>query len=233
MKFPSPLVRGRLVERYKRFFADVELDGGGLVTAHVANPGAMLGLKAAGMPVWLSKSDDPKRKLAYRWEMAEHGEGLVGVNTLHPNTLAAEAILSGAIPALGGYASLRREVRYDSDSRIDILLESPDRPPAWVEVKNCHFLRTAGLAEFPDCVAARSAKHMGALARRVEAGERAAVLFVIQRTDAEAFATAADLDPAFDKALRAAADAGVEVLAYACEMTTEGVEVARRVEWRR
>ena len=218
MRFPSPLVRGRLVERYKRFFADVELDDGGLVTAHVANPGAMLGLKAPGTAVWLSKSDDPKRKLAHRWEMAEHGDGLVGVNTLHPNTLAAEAILSGAIPELQGYDSLRREVRYDTDSRIDILLEHPDRPRAWVEVKNCHFLREPGLAEFPDCVAARSAKHMSALARRVQAGERAVVLWIIQRTDCDAFAVAKDIDPAFDSALNAAADAGVEVLAYACEI---------------
>jgi len=248
MDFPSPLQRGTLVQRYKRFFADVRLDDGTRVTAHCPNPGAMLGLKAPGMPVWLSRSADPKRKLPHTLELVDNGLGLVGVNTMNPNRLAAEAIAAGAIPELADYASLRREVGYDGDSRIDILLESPNRPrcwvevknrqanntPAervWVEVKNCHFVRTPGLAEFPDCVAARSAKHMGALARRVEAGDRAVVLWIIQMHGIERFTVARDIDPTFAAALDDAVDRGVEVLSYTREMSTSGINVARSVPW--
>jgi sugar fermentation stimulation protein A len=233
MLFPRPLVRGRLVQRYKRFFADVELDGGGPVTAHVANPGAMLGVKSPGQPVWLAPVDDPKRSLKYTLELVEQDGALVGVNTHHPNRLAAEAIAGGVIPELAGYAVLRREVRYDGDRRVDFLLEDPARPPCWVEVKNVHFARAPGLAEFPDCVAARSTKHLKALGRRVEAGERAVALFVVQRMDCEAFSACADLDPAFAAGLDAAAAEGVEVLVYACRMGLDGIAIERPIAWRR
>jgi sugar fermentation stimulation protein A len=231
MEFSSPLVRGRLLQRYKRFFVDVALDDGTFVTAHVPNPGAMLGLKDPGSAVWLSRSDDPKRKLAYTLEMVEAPDGLVGVNTMHPNHLATEAITAGAIPELAGYASLRREVAYDSDSRIDILLQDEDRAPCWVEVKNCHFLRRPGLAEFPDCVTTRATKHLGALGRRVAQRERAVVLFVVQREDCDAFAACHDLDPTFAKGLEDAADLGVEVLAYACAMGSTSIHIARPIPW--
>jgi sugar fermentation stimulation protein A len=229
MLFARPLVRGRLVQRYKRFFADVELDAGGLVTAHVANPGAMLGLKSPGQPCWLQPSDDPKRSLKYTLEMVEQDGALVGVNTHHPNRLAAEAIAGGVIPELAGYASIRREVRYDGDSRVDFLLEDPARPPCWLEIKNCHLRREPGLAEFPDCVAARSAKHMDALARQVANGDRAVVLWVIQMTGIERFALARDIDPAFAAAVERARAGGVETLAYVCDMAEDGIAIRRRV----
>jgi sugar fermentation stimulation protein A len=229
MLFPRPLVRGRLVQRYKRFFADVELEAGGLVTAHVANPGAMLGLKSPGQPAWLQPTDDPKRSLKYTLEMVEQDGALVGVNTHHPNRLAAEAIVSGAIPELAGYAGLRREVRYDGDSRVDFLLEDPARPACWLEIKNCHLRREPGLAEFPDCVAARSAKHMDALARQVVQGHRAVVLWVIQMTGIDRFTLARDIDPAFAAAVARARAAGVEVLAYVCDMSPQAISIRRRV----
>jgi sugar fermentation stimulation protein A len=233
MEFSAPLLRGRLIQRYKRFLADVDLDEGGIVTVHVPNPGAMLGLKEPGSTVWLSRSADPKRKLPHTLELVETKIGLVGINTMHPNRLAEEAIRASAIPELSGYATLRREVKYDADSRIDILLQDEARPAAWVEVKNCHMTRTPGLAEFPDCVAARSAKHMRALARRVEAGDRAVVLWVIQMPAMDRISVAADIDPKFNIALNEAADAGVEVLAYGCEMDTTGIRLTRRVPWER
>lgn len=229
MLFPRPLVRGRLVQRYKRFFADVELDDGGLVTAHVANPGAMLGLKSPGQPAWLQPVDDPKRSLKYTLEMVEQDGALVGVNTHHPNRLAAEAIAAGIIPELSGYASIRREVRYDNDSRVDFLLEDPARPPCWLEVKNCHLRREPGLAEFPDCVAARSAKHMDALARQVAKGDRAVVLWVIQMTGVERFSPARDIDPAFAASVDRARATGVDVLAYVCDMRVDGIAISHRV----
>ena len=237
MDFPTPLVRGQLVQRYKRFLADIVLDDGTEITAHCPNPGAMIGLNMPGLPVWLSKSPDPKRKLPYTWELVEvpgqnPGEFVMcGLNTMHPNRLVAEALAADAIPELAGYASHRREVKYGTNSRVDFLLEHQDRPPCWLEVKNCHLRREGTLAEFPDCVAARSLKHLKELEAEVARGARAVMLFVIQRIDCDAFEACHDLDPAYAKGLTAAARAGVEVMAYACEISAEAVRVDRRVPW--
>lgn len=225
MDFPAPLLRGTLVSRYKRFFADVVLEDGTPVTAHCPNPGAMLGLNTPGLPCFLSTSDDPKRKLRHTLELVEADGGLVGINTLHPNRLVAEALAADAIPELTGYATHRREVRYGTNSRVDFLLEHPERPRAWLEVKNVHLRREPGLAEFPDCVAARSTKHLRELAHVVSAGDRAVVLFVVQRTDCDRFAPAADCDPKFAAALSEVRDAGVEVLVYSCEITPDRVAI--------
>lgn len=233
MDFPQPLVRGRLTQRYKRFFADVTLDDGTPVTAHCPNPGAMLGLNTPGLTCWLSKSDDPKRKLAHTLELVEADGGLVGINTLHPNRLVAEALAAEAIPELAGYASHRREVRYGERSRVDFLLQGESRPACWLEVKNVHLMRTAGLAEFPDCVAARSAKHLRELAAMVAQGDRAVLLFVVQRMDCAAFTACRELDPTFAAALDAAAEAGVEVMVYGCEVATHGVRLGAPMPWRR
>lgn len=230
MQFPQPLTRGVLVRRYKRFFADVVLDDGREVTAHIANPGAMLGLNLPGTPVWLSPSASETRKLAWTWEMAEENGGLVGVNTHHPNRLVAEALAKGMIPEFAGYDTVRREVRYGEASRIDFLLEGASGR-LWLEVKNCHFSRAPGLAEFPDCVAARSAKHLRELELMVEAGDRAAVLFAVQREDCQTFSACHDIDPVFAEALQRAAAAGVTVLVYQCRMTTAAITLARPMTW--
>lgn len=225
MDFPAPLLRGTLVSRYKRFFADVVLEDGTPVTAHCPNPGAMLGLNTPGLPCFLSTSDDPKRKLRHTLELVEADGGLVGINTLHPNRLVAEALAADAIPELAGYATHRREVRYGTNSRVDFLLEHPERPRAWLEVKNVHLRREPGLAEFPDCVAARSTKHLRELAHVVTEGDRAIVLFVVQRTDCDRFAAAADCDPKFAAALDEVRAAGVEVLVYGCDITPNRVRI--------
>ena len=237
MEFRAPLIRGRLIQRYKRFLADMVLDDGAEVTAHCPNPGAMIGLNAPGLTCWLSYDPSPKRKLPYTWELVE-AEGpepgsmaLTGLNTMHPNRLVAEALAADAIPELAGYAIHRREVKYGTNSRVDFLLEAPGRARCWLEVKNCHLRRTGTLAEFPDCVAARSLKHLRELTARVEAGERAVMLFVIQRTDCDAFEACHDLDPAYAKGLTEAAARGVEVLAYACEITPQAVRIAGKIPW--
>jgi sugar fermentation stimulation protein A len=231
MRLPQPMVRGTLVSRYKRFFADVRLDDGREVTAHCPNPGAMLGLNTPGLGAWLSGDDNPRRKLAWTLELLEADGGLVGVNTLNPNRLVAEALAEGAIPELAGYALVRREVRMGEASRVDFVLDDPDRPRCWLEVKNCHLRRSGSLAEFPDCVAARSARHLRELSARVAEGDRAVQLFVIQRTDCESFAACADLDPAYAAGLSAAAAAGVEVLCYGCDITQDTVRIMRRLPW--
>jgi sugar fermentation stimulation protein A len=233
MLFPSPLERGTLVARYKRFFADVALDDGREITAHCPNPGAMLGLNTPGLRAWVSRSEDPKRKLAHTLELVEADGSLVGVNTMHPNRLVAEALAADHFPELTGYATHRREVRYGENSRVDFLLEAPGRPPCWLEVKNCHLRRAGALAEFPDCVAARSLKHLRELEAMVAAGQRAVVLFVVQRTDCDAFSACAELDPLFARGLDQAADAGVEVLVYACDVIVDGVRMAARLPWAR
>ncbi|MBT9292176.1 DNA/RNA nuclease SfsA [Prosthecodimorpha staleyi] len=229
MRFPRPLMAGRLVRRYKRFLADVELDTGESVTAHCANPGSMLGLAAPGMRVWLSRSDDPKRKLAYSWELVEVDGALVGINTAWPNGLVEAAVREGTIGELAGYAALRREVKYGRNSRIDLLLEDEARGRAYVEVKNVHLLRRAGLAEFPDSVTARGAKHLDELADQVAEGHRAMMVYLIQRPDADSFALAADIDPTYARAFDRAAARGVEAVAYACRITPEEIVVERKV----
>jgi sugar fermentation stimulation protein A len=230
MRFTSPLLQGRLIRRYKRFLADVDL-AGETVTAHVPNSGSMLGVDAPGSPVWLSRSDNPKRKLAHTLEMVEADGTLVGVNTSHPNALVASAIAAGTIPELAGYARLRREVRYGRNSRIDVLLEDDGRPPAYVEVKNVH-MRRPGLgdgqaAEFPDCVTARGAKHLEEMTAMVAEGARAIMVYLVQRADCAYFRVASDIDPAYDAGLRRALDAGVEAVCWACTLTPEGIELDR------
>lgn len=230
MDFPAPLIPAVLVRRYKRFVADVRLETGEAITVHCPNPGSMLGLSAPGSRCWLSKSDNPSRKLAHTLEMIEADGALVGLHTGLTNALAEEAIKAGAIAELSGYAALRREVRCGDNSRIDILLEDETRPPCWVEVKNVHLMRLPGLAEFPDSVTKRGAKHLAELSNRVAAGERAVQLFIIQRPDCARFRPAADIDPAYAVALKAARASGVEILTYACEVSLDAITVARRVE---
>lgn len=229
MLLPQPLVRGRLVQRYKRFFADLVLDDGRAITAHCPNPGAMLGVNLPGQGAWVSWSDDPKRKLAWTLQLVEAETSLVGVNTLLPNRLVAEALVADAIPELTGYATVKPEVKYREASRVDFLLTDPVRPPCWLEVKNVHLSRTPGLAEFPDCKAARSTRHLSDLAAQVAEGHRAVALFVVQRADCESFKACEDLDPAFARGLAQAVEAGVEVLVYGCDLSPQTVRIARRL----
>jgi len=233
MRFPSPLQRGRLIQRYKRFLADVVLDSGETVTANCPNTGSMLGLTTPGARVWLSRSDSPTRKYAHTWEMIEDdlggGPSLVGINTSHPNRLVAEAIPEKHIKALAGYGSLRREVKYGEASRIDILLEDERKGRCYVEIKNVHLMREGGLAEFPDSVTARGVKHLRELAAMAKEGHRAVMLFLIQRTDAQRFTLASDLDPAYAAAFRLAAEAGVEALASGCRMSEAEIALGRAV----
>jgi sugar fermentation stimulation protein A len=231
MRFPEPMRRGVLLRRYKRFLADVAFDDCAETTVHVPNPGAMLGLNTPGLAVWCSDSGSATRKLPMTLELVEADGGLVGVNTYNPNRIVAEALRHGAIPELTGYAAVRTEVNYGEASRIDFLLEDQTRPPLWLEVKNVHFMRTPGLAEFPDCVAARSAKHLRELVGVVARGDRAVQLFVIQRMDADRFDTAGDIDRLYHAGLRNAFRAGVEVLCYACRIDKAGVTLAGRIPW--
>jgi len=234
MRFPGELVPATLIRRYKRFLADVELADGSITTVHVANPGAMIGLQPPGARVWLSHSPNKTRKLPLSWELveADFGAGLelAGLNTGHPNTIVAEALADRAIPELAAYATARREVKYGKASRVDFLLEAPDRPPCYLEIKNVHLMRQPGLAEFPDSVTARGARHVDELASMVGQGFRAAMLYVIQIGSATGFALARDIDPAYGAAFDRARAAGVEAWAYKCTLQRDGITLAGPVE---
>ena len=233
MRFPNPLVRGRLVQRYKRFLADVTLASGELITATCSNTGSMLGLAEPGAAVWLSESDSPTRKYRHTWEMVEtdlgKGPVLVGINTSHPNRIVEEAIIGGRIAELTGYAAHRREVKYGRSSRIDLLLEDPEKGLCYVEVKNVHLSRKPGVAEFPDSVTERGAKHLEELADMVREGHRAVMVYLIQREDARRFSLAKDIDPAYASAFHRAQTAGVEAIAYRCWLGPEEIRVDRAV----
>lgn len=233
MRFPTPLISAVLVRRYKRFLADVVLPGGETVTAHVANPGSMIGIAAPGSRVWLSRSGNPNRKLAHSWELIEVDLGagleLVGVNTAHPNPLIGAALAAGAIPELAGYASIRREVKYGKSSRVDFLLEDSKRPPCYVEIKNVHLMRKPGLAEFPDARTERGARHLEELGNMVEAGCRAVMLYLIQIGSASRFALARDIDPKYGAAFDRARSRGVEATAWRCSLSCDLIALDRSV----
>jgi sugar fermentation stimulation protein A len=225
MRFPAHLVPATLIQRYKRFLADVTLEDGRVVTAHCANPGSMIGLKKPGSRVWLSPAG-PGRKLSWSLELIEVDGFLVAINTNNPNRLARDAIEAGLIEGLTGWQTLTPEVRYGAEnSRVDLLLEGADGARSFVEVKNCHLMRTPGFAEFPDSVTSRGAKHLRELAAMVSQGHRAVMLFIVQRPDCTHFGFAADLDPAYAAAARTARDAGVDFLCYDCEVGLDGVLV--------
>jgi sugar fermentation stimulation protein A len=220
MKFPEPLVEGRLIRRYKRFLADVLLPDGSEVVAHCPNTGSMLGCQPENARVWLSRSDNPKRKLKYTWELVETVPGqLACVNTARPNAQAREAIENGVISELAGYRRCRSEVRYgDEKSRIDLLLSGhDDQPDAWVEVKNVT-LAESGQGYFPDAVTVRGQKHLRELMAQVAKGDRAVLLFVVNHTGIEQVRPADHIDARYGQLLRQACEAGVDVLAYRAEL---------------
>ena len=228
MIFSSRLIRGTLVQRYKRFLADVRLANGEIVTAHCTNTGSMLGCKEPGSPVYVSLSPNKGRKLAYTWEMIRIKRTWIGINTLHPNRLVAEAVEAGLIPELRGYEGIRREVRVSAHSRLDLCLEG-NNGSCFVEVKNVTLSFDRGAA-FPDAVSERATKHLKELIRLRRRGHRAAAVFVIQRCDCEYFRPADEIDPEYGRWLRRAVKAGVEPLPYIANVTPRGIMMTKKLE---
>lgn len=224
MRFATPLIPATLIRRYKRFLADVVLEDGREVTAHCPNPGAMLGLDAPGSRIWVEPNEDPRKKLNYGWRLSDlPGGHMAGIDTGVPNRVVGEVLRAGAVPGLEAYGGVRAEVKYGAASRVDFLLSGHGLPDAYVEVKNVHLRRTGDLAEFPDCVTTRGAKHLRELSDMVAQGHRAVMVYLVQRTDCRRLAMAADLDPGYAAAFEAARGAGVEVICLSTRITTEGV----------
>jgi sugar fermentation stimulation protein A len=227
MHFDDPLIPATLIRRYKRFLADVRLADGREVTVHCPNPGRMDGCREPGSEVLLSDSHNPRRKLRYTWELVRAGTTWVGVNASRPNAVVREAIEGGTIAELADYRAVRSEVAYGANSRVDLLLEDGARR-CYVEVKNVT-LAEAGVAMFPDAVTARGLTHLRELAARVAAGDRAVMVYLVNREDCHAFRPAAHIDPAYAAGLAEATARGVEVLVYAARVCPEGITVARRI----
>ena len=230
MRFSTRLIRGTLVQRYKRFLADVRLADGQIVTAHCTNTGSMMGCKEPGSTVYISRSDKQSRKLPYTWEMLQINRAWVGINTMHPNRLVAEAVEAGTILELIGYNTIRREVVTRPGTRLDLCLEGRNGL-CFVEVKNVT-LAVDGVAAFPDAVSERGTKHLKELMRLRRKGHRAAVVFVIQRPDCHSFRPADEIDAEYGRWLRKAIKAGVEVLPYRAKVTPKGISLTQRIETR-
>ncbi len=230
MLFHAPLVPGRLLRRYKRFLADVELEGGEVIVAHCPNPGSMKSCAEPGWPVWVSPASNPARKLKWTLEVVLAPTTSILVNTARPNHIVREAIEAGQIPELTGYGSLRAEVRYGEEkSRIDLLLEDGKQANAWVEVKNATLLLEPGVVGFPDSVTTRGTRHLRELMRCVAQGDRGVLFFLVSRSDGKVLSPARDIDPTYASTLDEAVSAGVEVLAYRAEITDAEVRVGERV----
>ena len=226
MRFQTPLVPGRLIQRYKRFLADVELDDGRVVTAHCANPGAMIGLKEPGLRVWLEPNDDPKKKLRFGWRVAQLSNGAwVGIDTGVPNKVIKEALQAKQISLLAAYDTILQEQKYGSNSRVDFLLKEPGLPDAYVEVKNVNLWRRDDWAEFPDTVTARGLKHLGVLGDMAQAGHRSVLIYCVQHTGCSRFRLAEDLDPTYAAACLGAQARGVEMLYYGCDVSTTEINL--------
>ena len=229
MFFPSPLIPGTLIRRYQRFLADVRLDNGEIVVAHCPNTGSMMGCNEPGSRVWLSESDNPTRKHRYTWELVEALPDVwVGLHTGRSNGLVEEAILSGTIAELTGYENIRREVKFGQErSRVDLLLSHAEKPDCYVEVKNVTAVVDNGVAIFPDAVSDRGAKHLRELMVVVASGQRAALVFCVQREDVTEVRPADEIDPVYGRTLRDAIAAGVEVLAYGARVSSEGISITK------
>ena len=228
MKFESPLIKGTLVKRYKRFLADVTLENGSIVTAHVANPGSMLELAKPWSTVWLEINDDPKRKLKYSWKLIETNQTFIGVDTHYANKIIKEALDNNAFGL--NYESYETEIKYGENSRVDFLLYFEEEPKMYLEVKSVTLSRLKGLAEFPDSKTFRGAKHMDELAEMVQCGFQSTILFLVQRSDIDLFSVAEDIDPIYKKSYKHAIENGVQVLCYDCIISREGITIGKRLD---
>ena len=228
MRFQSDLEQALLIKRYKRFFADVRLKNNEIITVHCANTGSMIGLNKVNQKILIENSGNPNRKLLFSWKLNDLGSGsFVIIDTGMANKIVNEALMAKALPELSGYASFRREVKYGANSRIDFLLENKAKKKCYVEVKSLTLTRKRAIAEFPDSITSRGAKHLKELSRMVKEGNRAVLLFLVCRNDCKFYDIAADLDPYYHKCFKEAKEVGVEVICYDAEITLENIKLGK------
>ncbi len=226
MKYDTPLIQGKLIKRYKRFLADIELNDGSIVVAHCTNSGSMKTCIEEGVPVYLSPAKDPKRKTKFTWEMIFINNHWIGINTSIPNIIVYEALKNKTIPELSTYTKVKREVKFD-DSRFDVYAEN-DNEKCFIEVKNVT-MKDSNKAIFPDAVTSRGQKHLKTLIEVKKSGIRAVMFYVIQRQDIEIFAPAKQIDPDYAKRLNKAHENGVEIIPYMAKVSPEGIELSKKL----
>ena len=230
MQFQTPLIPARLIKRYKRFLADVQLSDGSVVIAHCANPGSMMGLIEPDTKVWIEPNDDPRKKLKYAWRLIERDDGtMIGIDTAAANRIVKEALEQGQIPI--PFDHFQPEVKYGDGSRVDFLLTGVDGTKTFLEVKSVTLSRQASVAEFPDSVTARGTKHLSALADQITQGDRAILLYLIQRTDCTSCCVAGDIDPTYAAAMADATKKGLEVLCFDTHITPERLSLGTAVPY--
>ena len=229
MHFTPPLIHGKLIKRYKRFLADVQLASGEITTVHCPNTGTMLSCSTPGSAVCLSLSDNPKRKYPHTLEMVQDNKTWVGVNTSRTNKLVIEALEKGQILEFTDIDSIKAEVKTSKESRLDLLIKQHGQN-SYMEIKNCS-LAVDGCAMFPDAVTTRGTKHLKELIRLKDEGFETCIFFLVQRTDADRFAPAAHIDQVYAKTIEQAAAAGVRILVYQAEVNPTGIEVVRALPY--
>jgi len=227
MKFDSQLITGRLIKRYKRFLADIELDSGEILTVHCPNTGTMLSCSTPGIPVALSVSDNPKRKYPHTLEMVYENSTWIGVNTARTNALVAEAIADGSILEFKDVSEIKREVKTSDHTRLDLRLMSGDEE-VYVEIKNCSLAQDR-CAMFPDAVTTRGTKHLHELMRLANEGYKSCIFFLVQRMDADRFVPASHIDKVYADTLKEASERGVLILAYQAEVSPKAINVIRKL----
>lgn len=223
-----PLICGKLIRRYKRFLADVELSSGEVITVHCPNSGSMKGCAIEGAPVWLSTSDNPKRKYPHTWEIIQGPTSLIGINTMVPNRLVKLSAENNLIDELSGYDTVQPEVKTSSHTRLDLLLKGGGRRNCYVEIKNCTLVED-GTAMFPDAVTVRGQKHLEELETLVSQGHRGVIFYLIQRTDARVFKPADGIDKAYGEKLRRVVENGVEAVARDTVISTDRIRIGNRI----
>jgi sugar fermentation stimulation protein A len=230
LKFNQHLIEGKLIRRYKRFLADVRLTNGKIITCHCPNTGSMKTCIGDNWSVSLSKSDNPARKYPHTWEMVHNGRCWIGINTHLANGIAQEAIENGTITELQGYDIIEREKKYGENSRIDILLRN-EKQKCYVEIKNVTLVEDDGFFRFPDSVTSRGLKHLNELRQVVKNGDRAVMLYVIQRNDGTIFKVADHIDPEYAKYLKIAYREGVEILPYLADVTPSEIKIVKKIDF--
>jgi len=225
-----PLITGKLIKRYKRFLADVELYTGETVTAHCPNSGSMKGCAIPGSQVWLSRSNNPKRKLKYTWELIKTHGTMIGINTQVPNKLVKQAIENGIIQELSGYDRVRAEIKTSEHTRLDLLLEKNTGEKCYVEIKNCTLVED-GVAMFPDAVTTRGQKHLDELVRLVSLGHRGVIFYLIQRMDALSFKPAEMIDKTYAEKLKKAVKNGVQIITRDTIIDAKAIKIGKLIKW--
>ena len=227
MNFENQLIPGVLIKRYKRFFVDIKLKDK-KITAHCPNTGSMMGLLNPGNKVWVTKSDNKNRKLKYTLQIIKANDAVVGVNTHLTNKIVNEALIKNRIKEFAFDKIIQKEVKYNQNTRFDFLIKK-NKFKFFVEVKNVTLSRKKGLAEFPDAITLRGAKHIKELMDATEKGYKAFILFVIQRDDCKNFSIAKDIDNEYSKLLTLALKNKVKVLCYDCKFSTKGIKLGKKI----